>query len=148
MDTKEKEQYVFNRLCISDLQECIATLKLLDGLENDGLKLIVIKSAIVSYARPFKTNYGKYNKRLKQDAKSLIPSKYVAKHHEVMEYRDQFIAHTDISFRNPQLLNDSIGHGIGMHLPELQDLIELSQPLIDLCEHIRSELWIKVSKYI
>lgn len=148
MKTEDEERYVFFRFCISDLQECRDTLDLLIEVENDALRLAVIKSAIVSYARPFSGNEGKYRSKGKWRLdKNLVPLNYGAIHTKAMEYRDRFVAHSDIPYRAPELLKAPRGYAIGSNRPELHELIDLSKPLRETCVEIIRALWVEVRKY-
>jgi hypothetical protein len=148
MDNLTEERYVFFRFCAGDIQECKKTLALLDDATNDLIRLALIKSAIISYARPFSGNQPQYREagKWRLDA-SFVPLAHIETHRRAIEYRNKLIAHTDIPHRKPQLLNAGLDWAIGHDAPSYDDYFEFSAALNALSLELFNVLCAKIKNY-
>lgn len=148
MNTLDEERYVFFLFSAGDLQECKKTLSLLCEATNDLMCSVIIKSAIISYARPFSGNESKFRTsgKWKLDEKD-IPQKYVDVHTKAIEYRNKLIAHTDLPYKNPELLKAAVGYVIGHSGPGHRDFMKFSEPLLETCTAVLDQLWEEIYAY-
>ncbi len=148
MNNLIEERYVFYRFCARDVQESVNTLALLDDAPNDLMRLALIKSAIISYARPFSGNQPQFREsgKWRLDS-SFVPSAHTETHRKAIEYRDKLIAHSDIPHRKPQLLNGGLDWAIGLEVPSYNDYSEFSDALRILSIELFEVLCIKIKDY-
>ena len=97
-----EEWYVFLRLCEHDLDSARSSIRMIKCYREEGVKLALIRDVIISYARPFSKNRGRITEehRLKD---SFVPMEHKALHDDLLRFRDQVFAHTDIKAHDPTL---------------------------------------------
>ena len=83
---------------------------MLKTYEQLNLRFLIVRDAIISYARPFSDNNGILLKKWKLPEK-FIPKKYKDLHKELINMRDRVIAHSDMDFIDPSVVNRSSSKG-------------------------------------
>ena len=104
IDSKVVERYKFYRLCDIDFDTASHALRLLARYKRLNIRFLIIRDAIISYARPFSGNKGLSGSSM------ILPVKFVPKHFndlhvELMNLRNRAIAHTDLDFIDPKVVN-------------------------------------------
>ncbi|MEJ1097885.1 MULTISPECIES: hypothetical protein [unclassified Pseudoxanthomonas] len=111
MESIEEEEYVFFRTASADVDEALATIRLVDSTYPVRVQYALIRFSVICYMRPFRSANTKFlhaqqagprAKKIKLNECS-IPSALIPLHTELALYRDSTYAHTDIDKRNPQL---------------------------------------------
>ena len=102
MHTAEEEFYVFLRFADGDISLAQMALDHLPSVATDFLRLCLLKDAAISYSRPFKKSRGTFSKSLMLD-ENYVPVHLKSLHKELITFRDQVFAHTDIDVRSPVL---------------------------------------------
>ncbi len=101
MKNNLEEEYVFYRFATDDLTEAYSSLKLIKRYKREIVIFALIKIAIISYSRPFKTCHGKYGRYKIKD--NIIPENFKSLHQKIIKYRDQIFAHSDILEKKPSV---------------------------------------------
>jgi len=107
---KIEERYTFYRLSDIDFDTASHTLRLLKRYRKLQIRFVIIRDAIISYARPFSGSRGRSGSFYKFPLE-LLPERHVALHEELMTFRNKAIAHSDIDFVNPTVANWSSDKG-------------------------------------
>lgn len=94
---------MFLRLCEKDLLLAMSSIRMIRRYQKMDVKFALIRDAIISYARPFSANRGRIIKKHELDG-SFVPSNYKSLHDELIHFRDQVFAHTDIDAYDPKLV--------------------------------------------
>jgi hypothetical protein len=102
-----EEEYIFLRLANNDLKSAIELAKIGSDCEDDGYAVSVLKDAVITYSRPFTTNHGTHNKKLRLDEKRFVPRDFLEHHASILNMRNKLIAHLDISAWMPHLMMDA-----------------------------------------
>lgn len=97
-----EEWYVFLRLCEKDFLDAASVLRMIRRYKKAETRLVLLRDGIVSYARPFSENRGRLIQVLRL-AGSIVPKSSRPLHKELMDYRNQVFAHTDMEAYNPRL---------------------------------------------
>lgn len=132
MKTVEEQEHVFNMMSAKDFQDCRDALLLLESQHSEDLKVLIIKYAVICYARPFTKNKGvaigeeKHAKRYRQIPTDIFDSEHDLQcHSEICRLRDQLIAHSDIGLKNPEFLSrDAIGTNLAISTEDWEKLAE------------------------
>lgn len=106
-----QKQISILKLYFFDMQEAIMILgkiedpqlDSLDKLLSGSIKDYLCKYFIVAYSRPFSGNRNIDMKKHYLSSKH-IPKEFRELHKTILDYRDELVAHTDYSGRNPQTL--------------------------------------------
>ena len=97
-----EERYVFLRLCEKDLLGAVSVLRMIRRYKRADVKQALLRDGIVSYARPFSKNRGLLLGDLRLGV-PMVPENSRPLHKELMDYRNQVFAHTDIEAFKPRL---------------------------------------------
>ena len=112
LDEKQKtELYKLYRLYSMDFDMAIRTLAVLKRYPKSSnryrllqeIRYSLLRDAVVSYARPFSGNRGVLFKSHSLPLK-LVPREFRQLHSQLMTLRSQLFAHTDLSYRNPKVM--------------------------------------------
>jgi hypothetical protein len=99
----ETESFLFLKLFEHDLQDAVSTLGMIRRYSEENLINILIRDVVISYAKPFSSNYGKVKKIHKLRKDEIVPSDMIELHETLIKFRDKVFAHTDIETKNPRL---------------------------------------------
>ena len=102
MKPQQFEQYCFYRLYSIDLNTVRHSLRLLKRYRRQDVRTLILRDIMVSYARPFSSNMGRLIKNHRLNA-NCVPSQLRSLHDDIIEARNQMLAHTDFDFRNPRV---------------------------------------------
>ena len=110
---EEEDEYVFYVSFVTErFNLAKRSLELLEEyIENDdGLRMALMRDAIVAYVSPFKRTERRAAKNpklikngLQLSQENLVPRNFQEIHNEICHHRDQIIAHCDINPRNPRV---------------------------------------------
>ena len=96
-----EERYAFQRLSDTDFCQALTSLRLIRAYRRNAIREIILRDALVAYARPFSANRGKSQVQHSL-MPSIVPVHYSHLHATVLELRNTVFAHTDIAIRNPR----------------------------------------------
>lgn len=108
---------------------------------------MLVKVAIVSYARPFSGNESCFRDKGKcRLDKKYVPNEFLEVHKQAIEYRDKMIAHNDVPYRRPEFLRGT--HvAIGHNTPMDEEYIEFSKVLYPASAEFLKGLWDLIISY-
>lgn len=122
----QTEEYRFYRLYSIDLDGARQSARLLRRYKRSDVRFSILRDVIVTYSRPFSVNRGKFMKThsLKQ---KIVPAAMRPLHRELVGLRNKAFAHTDHSFRDPQLMeiprrSGPLRFGMGFANPPYESL--------------------------
>jgi hypothetical protein len=136
MQNAQEEEYVFYRFASGDFLIAVESLKEISRYKEISARRALLLKVILAYCRPFKTSRGKYsNYKLSQ---SFVPVEHKNLHDELIKYRDNVLAHTDLTVLRPKLYEWKKSSGqlfqivfksldlknLENSIPELKELIE------------------------
>lgn len=102
------EQYYFYRLYSIDLDDAKHILRVLKRYRRKDVRCCLLRDLVVTYCRPFSGNKG--NKMTSHVLTTkVVPRDLRALHNELLSLRNQLFAHTDYTYRRPQVANWSTG---------------------------------------
>ena len=93
---------MFLRLCEKDFLLAAAVLRMIRRHRRSDVKLALLRDGIVSYVRPFSENKGRIIRVLRL-GESIVPVDRRPLHRDLVVYRNQVFAHTDVEAYSPQL---------------------------------------------
>ena len=109
--TKDEETYLFVSQSIGILDDSLNVLSSLKGNENIAPIIFnaAFRYALIEYSKPFSTTNGLFlndnNKpiRIKYDVTKFVPYEYLELHERILDSRNQFHAHADMTIFDPKL---------------------------------------------
>ena len=134
------EKYAFLRLYEHDFEMALHTIKLLRRCRNKEVRYSLLRDIVVTYCRPFTESRGKDIKKDFLGFKKYESENMKALHARLMHLRGSLFAHTDLTFKNPQIANWSEGdrkwfpmaftffdyEKLDGELPEIENLIKFT----------------------
>ncbi|MFA5974980.1 MAG: hypothetical protein WC859_02295 [Elusimicrobiota bacterium] len=102
MDNKNEEMFVFNRFAFDDFTEALRAVRVSKVLENVEAKSFLVRYSVIAYCRPFTKCRGKIENTIRLD-ESYVPPEHLPFHRQLLDLRDQLIAHTDLKVLDPKL---------------------------------------------
>lgn len=147
MNNKNEERYVFYRMATEDFRLAHRSIAMMSRYKRNDILMVLIRDAIVAYARPFSGNKGNYSRNLSVP-KIMVPSDLLDIHRKTMQYRNQVFAHTDIPARDPDLgrwaEGDLIGYPIstrGFHFETFRDHADpLNRLIVEVSSNLVAEI--------
>jgi len=148
-----EENYVFYRLVSTDLDEAYRSLHDIRRYKRGSIVMVLIKNAVISYARPFMQCKGKYRNDYRLCEKRFVPPKYRKLHKKILNYRNQVFAHTDIGVREPGLGKLNLGtamlypirlKGKGFYY---EDYLTLVDEMKELILTVKDAVLIEINEY-
>jgi len=104
------EEYEFLRLYSIDLERSKQLLQLTATVDRNELRYPLLELAVITYARPFSVNRGRYIRRHSLTT-NIVPQRSRQLHDALLALRDQAFAHTDHAFRDPKVARFPLGEG-------------------------------------
>lgn len=99
----QEERFIHFISCIEDLNEAWTILKRIKRRKNNSLGYAAFRFALIAYARPYKTSYGKVEHRHSGLGEEYVPKEYTALHKQIVGARDTFLAHSDLTIKDAKL---------------------------------------------
>lgn len=154
MNNRDEQNYIHLEYCSRDLNSSWRTLHLVKQNTESPLASAALCYAIIEYARPFKRSYGiipsETNSRILKLNESIIPSEYMELHAGLIGKRDQLLAHSDLTIREPQLtkFNTTVGPNFGWieNTSSVLDGIGTVTDIIELIETILPVLYNEIEE--
>jgi 6-phosphogluconate dehydrogenase len=140
-----QERYVFWRFATQDFFECAETLELLENCEDNEVKMALFKAAVVAYARPFSGNKAVHKEQNWHINENWVTD--IETHKLAIEYRSKLFAHTDITYRSPNLSKVGNRFPISMRGTYFEKYMELVEPLSSLSKKMISVLIDNIKEY-
>ena len=101
--TEYEEDLIHLEQCINDLNSAWTILDIINKVDaNPVLRSAAYRMAIIEYAKPFKNSRGITRYKLLLDPPPLSSEENLL-HEQLIGLRDQFLAHSDLSIKGPQL---------------------------------------------
>ena len=98
-----QEQYVLHHLALIDMERVMRSLGYLAGVEDQYLKDVLFRDAVVCYAKPFSGNRSLSGTGKLRINDSFVPEALSESHKEVLDLRSQLFAHMDLDRQAPQV---------------------------------------------
>ena len=102
MNTASKDKYVLHLLALVDMDSARQSLDHLDQVNDEHLRCVLFRDAVICYAKPFSDNKGLQTKNLKISEKG-IPKELKSAHREIIDLRNKLFAHMDLDKQNPKI---------------------------------------------
>ena len=99
------EKYAFLRLYEHDFEMALHTLKVLRRCRNNEVRYALLRDIIITYCRPFTESKGKEIKKHHFGFSKFESESMGNLHKKIIGLRNSLFAHTDLSFKNPQIAN-------------------------------------------
>lgn len=99
MQNKEQEKYVLRQLSLIDMKRVRRALDMMEVTDDEFLKEVLFRDAVVNYVKPFSDNKGKYQKKGLRINQKGIPTQLVGVHREIEGLRNKIIAHNDLVYQ-------------------------------------------------
>lgn len=100
---EHEEKYIHFVSCIENLNDAWRILKQVKRRKNNSLAYTAFKFALIEYSKPYKTSYGKINAKHVGLGSRFIPAEYSLLHQRILDARDTFLAHSDLTIKDAQL---------------------------------------------
>ena len=138
----EEEIYLHYFVCVKALNDAWVILKTIrENPEGGHLVSPAFSFALIEYAKPYKESRGNVKWRNALDA-THVPSDMLPLHQELLDWRDQVLAHTDMTILNAAILAKSQPHsGVALissniidptkHLARIDEIISLVEKTLD-----------------
>ncbi len=145
-----EEAYVHYAECINSLNSAWYILTELRKIDRKtAIHAAAFRFALVEYAKPYTRSDGTFKRGInpyKLTAPNL-PAESLALHKQILDLRDQVLAHTDLTLKEAQVhIGSSAGHlfvTVGSNiLPTLPD----GEDVIRLIEHTLDEMYFEVKR--
>lgn len=137
MLTRNQEKYVLRHLSLIDMKRVQRSLAMLKDIEDEYLKEVLFRDAVVNYIKPFSDNRGDYQKKGLRISQKGIPSRLKSAHKEIEDLRNKIIAHNDLAYQE-------VGFGPGTSFSvkgyERVFVYHLVEPLHQLAEAVINQL--------
>lgn len=98
----EQEQYVLRYLSLIDMERVQRSLSKMEEIDDDYLKEVLFRDAVVSYIKPFSDNRGENQKKGLRVNQKGIPDNLKATHKEIETIRNKLFAHNDLEYQEPK----------------------------------------------
>jgi hypothetical protein len=98
---ENEEKYIHFVSCIDDLNNAWRILKLVKNRKNNSLRHIAFRFGLIEYSKPYLRSDGTLAK-YKLD-KEFIPVEHLKLHGRILDARNKFLAHSDLTIRDAQL---------------------------------------------
>jgi hypothetical protein len=95
------EEYCFLHLALNDLWEAESAFDL--AIQYPQLSQSLVPTGVVAYARPFEKCRGEY--RTWNLSTKMVPKERRVLHQQMLDFRNQFFAHTDLTAIKPGLIH-------------------------------------------
>lgn len=104
MDEKTFEKYSFLKIYTIDFDSASHLFKVLKRYKRKDVRYSLLRDIVVTYARPFSQNKGTLLRNHSLPLR-LVPKNCRPLHNLLIKVRNQLFAHTDLSYRSPQIVN-------------------------------------------
>ena len=98
------EKYKFLRLYDIDFEMALQTIVILKRYKKNDVRYALLRDIVVTYARPFTESRGFQINKDRHGVK-FKNNKMKTLHEEMINLRMQLFAHTDLTYRNPKVVN-------------------------------------------
>tara|TARA_R110001592_G_scaffold229740_1_gene486407 strand:+ start:1693 stop:2166 length:474 start_codon:yes stop_codon:yes gene_type:complete len=111
MNKKHDDKLALENLSIIDMERVILSIDCISGTESPHIKAALFRDAVISYAKPFLKNKFSDNSKGLCISTNHVPKNLKSVHKEVLDLRNELIAHTDMAIQNPEIsrYKDEIG---------------------------------------
>jgi hypothetical protein len=102
MNSASKDKYVLHCLALVDMDNAGQSLDHLDHINDEYLRCVLFRDAVICYAKPFSDNKGLQIKNLKISERA-IPRELKSAHREIIGLRNKLFAHMDLDKQKPKI---------------------------------------------
>ena len=148
--TPSEEAYVHYAECIESLNRAWQILTLLRAIDRKtAIHAAAFRFALIVYAKPYTRSDGTFKHG--RDAYKLpppnLPAELLALHQQILDLRDQVLAHTDLTLKEAQLyITSHAGHSLVMvgssSLPTFPD----GEEVIKLIEYTLDKMYVEIER--
>ena len=116
MSAKHDDQLALAHLALIDMERVQKSIGYLRDTDDEYLKSVLFRDAVISYARPFTSNRFSDQSKGLRISDNHVPKELADTHKEVLALRDELIAHTDMTLQKPKIekYQDELGHNFSM----------------------------------
>ena len=101
MLSPKQEQYVLKQLSLIDMERAEKSILKMNETEDEYLKEVLFRDAVISYIKPFSDNRGQNQRKSLRINQNGIPSSLRDAHKELEDIRNKLFAHNDLEYQQP-----------------------------------------------
>ena len=110
MSKSDDERFVYYQECITSLNSAWQIITTLQEISVTGvIRRAAYHDALIDYAKPFKQSRGKEKRSYLTDFPSEFSDSDKTLHKRIIDLRDQFLAHSDLSIKDATVYKGKIG---------------------------------------
>lgn len=102
MNVAHSDKYILHCLSLVDMESVLRSLDHLDNVNDEHLRCVLFRDAVICYAKPFSDNRGLLTKCLKIRQKG-VPNELKLAHREVIDLRNKLFAHMDLDRQKAEI---------------------------------------------
>ena len=112
MSKSDDERFVYYQECITSLNSAWQIITTLQEVSVTGvIRRAAYHDALIDYAKPFKQSRGKEKRSYLTDFPSEFSDSDKTLHKQIIDLRDQFLAHSDLSIKDAKVYKGKIEIG-------------------------------------
>lgn len=137
MKNKDQEKYVLRHLSLIDMKRVQRSIAILKDIDDEYLRDVLFRDAVISYIKPFSDNRGKHQRKGLRINQKGVPSKLKSAHKEIEDLRNKIIAHNDLVYQEVDF-----GPGTSFSVKGYERILvdHLIEPLLQLSEFVIQRL--------
>ena len=153
--TEQEEKYVHFVSCINDLNNAWRLLQEIKQCKGNSLVGAAFQFALIEYSKPYKVSFGtisnsKGNPIPYKLDESHIPAKYIELHKKIIDARNRFHAHSDLTVKGAKLYVENSFHRkiVGTVQNKIYGTEELSNidAITDLIEQSLDSMYVEAKR--
>lgn len=145
------EKYAFLRLYDHDLEMAIQTIKVLRRYRRKDVRFPLLRDIVVTYCRPFTESRGDGIRKDFLGVRKFENPEMESLHNKLVNLRSELFAHTDLTFKKPQIANWSKGDKKWFPMAfkgfSYEELDSELPNIINLIKYVQEDLKKQINKY-
>jgi len=150
MRKSDEERFVYYQECITSLNSAWQIITMLEETSVSGVvRRAAYHDALIDYAKPFKRSRGKEKHSYLTTFPSQFSDSDTKLHQQIIDLRDQFLAHSDLSIKDATVYRGKIGDRVlpliisntDPQLPEPDAVRQLIERLLDYLYQNEETSW-------
>lgn len=144
MGAKHDDQLALAHLALIDMERVQKSIEYLLCTDDEYLKSVMFRDAVISYAKPFISNRFSDQSKGLRISENNVPKELAAAHKEILSLRDELIAHTDMTVQKPKIekYQNEVGHNFCITVSGYATIHKdyLIDPLLKLAKAVHTSL--------